>query len=82
MIYGTDQFFLDEDGVRWQKCLCTARQPGVSFTRLVTVFADEGNNYVVDSYSDFDYQLTGQNKELMVLFYPRGSVIVFDERPA
>ena len=81
MIYGTDQFFLDEDGVRWQECLCTARQPGMPFTRLVTVFADEGNAHMVEEFADFDTRLVGQGKDLTVMMYPKGTVVILEERP-
>jgi hypothetical protein len=82
VIYGSDQFFIDEDGVRRQQCLCTAKQPGMPFTRLVTVFADEGNNYVVERFDDFDSRLVGQGKDLTVMMYPKGTVVILEERPA
>lgn len=81
MIYGSDQFFVDEQGKRWQKCLCTARQPLASFIGLITVFADEGNAYMVEEFADFDTRLVGQGKDLTVMMYPKGTVVILEEKP-
>jgi len=81
MIFGTDEFFIDEKGKRWQRCICNSKQPGSPFVPLVTVFADEGNNYIIDGFDDFDARMVGQGKDLMVMMHPKGTVVVLEEKP-
>lgn len=81
MIYGTDTFFVDEKGKRWQRCICTARKPGLPFVSLVIVFADEGNGYMFEPSSAFDARIVGEGKDLTVMMNPKGTVVILEEKP-
>lgn len=81
MIYGSDEFLSDEKGKRWQRCFCTAMQPGKPYTMLVNVFADESDNFMVEPFTDFDARVVGQGKDLMVVMHPKGTVVILGEKP-
>jgi hypothetical protein len=80
MIFGTDHFFFNH-GVRWQTCYCSARRPNSPFPFLVRVFADADNRYEVEPNENYDSRIVGEGKEIMVLMYPKGSVVILEETP-